>query len=95
MARVSRRSILFIVQAANFKDIIQLAKPIQYAAQLRHTGDFDGEIHLRGVVVFVRLGVHGRHVYFFITQDREVTRWEGWLLVLFYCLFLGQIMRFV
>lgn len=34
-------------------------------------------------------------LYFFITQDREVTRWEGWLLVLFYVFFLGQIMLFV
>lgn len=34
-------------------------------------------------------------LYFFITQDREVTRWEGWLLILFYVFFLGQIMFFV
>ena len=34
-------------------------------------------------------------LYFFITQDREVTKWEGMLLVLFYIFFLGQIMFFL
>jgi len=30
-------------------------------------------------------------LYFFIAQDREVTRWEGMPLVLFYVLFLGKL----
>lgn len=30
-------------------------------------------------------------LYFFITQDREITRWEGWLLILFYIFFIGKL----
>lgn len=30
-------------------------------------------------------------LYFFMAQDREMTRWEGWLLILFYVLFLGTL----
>ncbi len=30
-------------------------------------------------------------LYFFMAQDREITRWEGWLLMLFYVLFLGTL----
>lgn len=30
-------------------------------------------------------------LYFFMAQDREITRWEGWLLMLFYVLFLGAL----
>jgi len=29
--------------------------------------------------------------YFFTTQDREVTRWEGFMLVILYILFIGKI----
>lgn len=31
-------------------------------------------------------------LYFFIAQDKEITRWEGWLLLLFYILFLGKLL---
>ena len=34
-------------------------------------------------------------LYFFMAQDREVTRWEGMPLVLFYILFLGTTPRFI
>lgn len=30
-------------------------------------------------------------LYFFITQDKEITRWEGMLLVLFYIFFVGKL----
>ena len=30
-------------------------------------------------------------LYFFITQDKEITKWEGWLLVIFYVFFLGKL----
>lgn len=30
-------------------------------------------------------------LYFFITQDREITKWEGWLLILFYIFFIGKL----
>ena len=29
-------------------------------------------------------------LYFFIVQDDEITKWEGWLLVIFYVFFLGK-----
>ena len=29
-------------------------------------------------------------LYFFITQDREITKWEGALLIVFYALFIGK-----
>ena len=32
-------------------------------------------------------------LYFFMAQDREVTRWEGMPLILFYILFLGMLFR--
>ncbi|HEB12560.1 MAG TPA: calcium/sodium antiporter [Actinobacteria bacterium] len=30
-------------------------------------------------------------LFFFITQDKEVTKWEGWMLVLFYVFFIGKL----
>jgi len=30
-------------------------------------------------------------LYFFITQDREITKWEGWLLIIFYVFFIGKL----
>ncbi len=30
-------------------------------------------------------------LYFFITQDRKMSRWEGWFLILFYILFIGKL----
>ncbi|MAE68815.1 conjugal transfer protein TraR [bacterium] len=30
-------------------------------------------------------------LFVFITQDREITKWEGWLLILFYIFFIGKI----
>ncbi len=30
-------------------------------------------------------------LYYFITQDRQITKWEGMLLILFYILFIGKI----
>jgi cation:H+ antiporter len=35
----------------------------------------------------------GTVLYFFMAQDREVTRWEGMPLVLFYILFLGKLFK--
>ncbi len=30
-------------------------------------------------------------MYFFITQDKEITKWEGWLLLIFYVFFIGKL----
>jgi cation:H+ antiporter len=30
-------------------------------------------------------------VYFFTTQDQEVTKWEGWMLLILYVLFMGKL----
>lgn len=30
-------------------------------------------------------------LYFFITQDREITKWEGWLFIIFYVFFIGKL----
>ncbi|MCD4759634.1 sodium:calcium antiporter, partial [archaeon] len=30
-------------------------------------------------------------IYFFTIQDQEVTRWEGWMLIIFYILFIGKL----
>ncbi len=30
-------------------------------------------------------------LYFFITQDKEITKWEGWLLIIFYIFFIGKL----
>ena len=29
-------------------------------------------------------------IYFFMTQDKQITQWEGWMLLLFYVLFVGK-----
>jgi cation:H+ antiporter len=29
-------------------------------------------------------------LYFFIAQDKEITHWEGWILILFYIVFIGK-----
>ncbi len=31
-------------------------------------------------------------LYFFMTQNKEITRWEGWLLLLFYIFYIGKLM---
>lgn len=30
-------------------------------------------------------------MFFFITQNREITKWEGWMLLVFYVLFIGKL----
>jgi cation:H+ antiporter len=30
-------------------------------------------------------------LYVFITQDKEISRWEGWLLLIFYLFFIGKL----
>jgi cation:H+ antiporter len=30
-------------------------------------------------------------LFFFMTQDREITEWEGWLLIIFYVFFIGKL----
>jgi cation:H+ antiporter len=32
-------------------------------------------------------------LYFFITQDKEINLWEGWLLLAFYVLFIGKLLN--
>ncbi len=32
----------------------------------------------------------GTFLYYFITQDKQITQWEGWLLIIFYVFFIGK-----
>ncbi len=32
-------------------------------------------------------------LFFFITQDKEITKWEGWLLIMFYIFFIGKLFK--
>lgn len=32
-------------------------------------------------------------LFFFMTQDKEITQWEGWLLILFYVFFIGRLFK--
>ena len=34
-------------------------------------------------------------LYFFITQDKEINLWEGWLLLAFYVLFIGKLINLI
>lgn len=34
-------------------------------------------------------------LYYFITQDKEITRWEGWMLFIFYIFFIGSTFGFL
>jgi len=34
-------------------------------------------------------------LYFFITQDKQITQWEGMLLILFYIFFLSEVVHFI
>jgi cation:H+ antiporter len=33
-------------------------------------------------------------IYFFTTQDRQITKWEGWMLLLFYVVYIGKLFSF-
>ena len=33
-------------------------------------------------------------MYFFMTQDKQITKWEGWFLMLFYVFFIGKLFEF-
>lgn len=30
-------------------------------------------------------------LYYFVTQDKQITKWEGWMLLIFYVVFIGKI----
>ena len=32
-------------------------------------------------------------LYFFITQEKEITKWEGWMLIIFYAFFIGKVLK--
>ena len=32
-------------------------------------------------------------LYYFITEDNEITKWEGWFLILFYIFFIGKLLN--
>ncbi|MBN2012483.1 calcium/sodium antiporter [candidate division KSB1 bacterium] len=32
-------------------------------------------------------------LYLFSTQDKQITRWEGWMMIMFYVLYLGKLFR--
>ncbi|MBW2964249.1 calcium/sodium antiporter [Candidatus Woesearchaeota archaeon] len=34
-------------------------------------------------------------MYFFITQDKHISKWEGWMLLLFYVVFIGKLFGFL
>jgi len=34
-------------------------------------------------------------LYYFITEDNEITKWEGWFLILFYIFFIGKLLNVI
>ncbi|MCK4251840.1 calcium/sodium antiporter [candidate division WOR-3 bacterium] len=32
-------------------------------------------------------------LFFFMSQDKEITRWEGWLLLIFYAFYIGKLLK--
>ncbi|MBN2619722.1 calcium/sodium antiporter [candidate division WOR-3 bacterium] len=48
-----------------------------------------GSILMFGVPMMVIASI----LFFFMTQDKEITRWEGWLLLVFYALYIGGLFR--
>lgn len=50
----------------------------------------------RELIVFsLPLMLFAALLYFFITQDKEITKWEGWLLVVFYVYFIMSVLGVV
>lgn len=43
----------------------------------------------------LRTMLMGTLLFFFVTQDKEVTRWEGWLFFIFYGWFIGNLFGFL
>ncbi|MCW6035048.1 calcium/sodium antiporter [Spirulina subsalsa FACHB-351] len=37
----------------------------------------------------------GTLMFFFVTQDKQITRWEGWLFFIFYLWFIGSLFEFI
>ena len=52
-----------------------------------------GPVHVPGNIITFALPlmVIATLLFFFMTQDKEVTKWEGWLLILFYVFFVGKL----
>jgi len=34
-------------------------------------------------------------LFFFVTKDKKITNWEGWILIMFYILFLINLFSFI
>lgn len=50
----------------------------------------------RNLILFsVPMMIIATLLFFFITQDKEITKWEGALLIIFYILFLGKALAFI
>jgi cation:H+ antiporter len=50
-----------------------------------------GTIHIPENILFFGLPIMviASLLFFFMTQDKEITQWEGWLLIVFYIFFVG------
>lgn len=60
------------------------------------TGIFGDLIIPADLVIFgVPMMIIATLLYFFITQDKEITKWEGALLIIFYILFVGKVLAFL
>jgi cation:H+ antiporter len=47
----------------------------------------------RILVLGIPMMVIASLLFFFMTQDKEITQWEGWLLLVFYALYVGGLFR--
>lgn len=57
------------------------------------SGLFGGLVITHNIIVFsLPIMIIATFLYFFITQDKEITKWEGALLIIFYILFIGKIL---
>jgi len=58
-------------------------------------GLFGGLVITNNIVSFgVPMMIIATFLFFFITQDKEITKWEGWLLLTFYIFFIGKMFKF-
>jgi cation:H+ antiporter len=48
-----------------------------------------------GIIVFsLPMMLIATFLFVFMTLDKEIAKWEGWLLLIFYTLFIGKLFKF-
>jgi cation:H+ antiporter len=50
-----------------------------------------GPIKFEFSIIIILIMVAATLIYYFMVEDKEITRWEGWLLLLFYIFFIGYL----